>query len=140
MLRHRWPAIALCAGTMAFASGPVPLYAAAWEAIPGFSATIVIESDTLAPSTPAAGASGVWVRYTPTLSVDCSPPHGCYASWQRIYYKSGCAPRYAVVAERISRDLNGAVLKHEAPGNYAASTDEAANRILNEFCSARERD
>jgi hypothetical protein len=37
-------------------------------------------------------------------------------------------------------DLNGAVIKHEMPGTYAASTDEAANRILKEFCRPWERD
>ena len=134
------PTIALYAWTIAFASAPAPLHAAAWEAIPALSGTIVIESDTLAPSTRLGGAGGVWVRYTPALSIDCSPPRGCYANSQRIHYNFACAPRYAVVAERISMDLNGAVIKHEMPGTYAASTDEAANRILKEFCRPWERD
>ena len=140
MLHHRRPTIAFCTWTMAFSIAPVPLYAAGWEAIPTLSGTIVIESDILGPATSLAGVSAVWVRYTPTLSVDCSPPRGCYASSQRIYYNFGCAPRYAVVVERISMDLNGAVLTQERPGTYAAASDEAANRVLNEFCGARERD
>jgi hypothetical protein len=74
------------------------------------------------------------------LSIDCSPPRGCYASSQRIYYNFGCAPRYAVVVERISMDLNGAVLKRETPGTYATANDEAAKRVLKEFCRAWDRD
>ncbi|HEY6826961.1 MAG TPA: hypothetical protein VI259_08885 [Gemmatimonadaceae bacterium] len=140
-MQHRHePATVFLAWTMAFASAPAPLHAAAWETIPAFSGTIVIESDTLAPSTQVAGASGVWVRYTPALSVDCSPPRGCYAHGQRIHYNFGCAPRYAIVVERISMDLNGAVLKHETPGHYAAVNDEAANRIFKEYCRAWDRD
>jgi hypothetical protein len=44
------------------------------------------------------------------------------------------------MAERISLDLNGVVIKHEVLGNYAASTDEADNRVLRAFCGAWERD
>src|SRR5690348_3611010 len=133
--------IALCACMIVCVMPPATLSAAGWDAIPAFSGTIVIESDPVGPpSTRLVGASGVWVRYTPSLSVDCSPPRGCYASSQRIYYDFGCAPRYAVVVERISMDLNGQVLKRETPGNYAASTDEAANRILNRFCGVPERE
>ena len=132
-------AFALYACAVAFTSASAALHAAAWESIPAFSGTIVIESDTLAPSTQAVGTGNVWVRYTPTLAVDCSPPRGCYANSQRIHYSFSCEPRYAVVVERISMDLNGAVLKHEKPGNYAATNDEAAKRILRDFCSAWER-
>jgi hypothetical protein len=140
-MQHRHgSAMAFFACMVAFASAPPPLHAAAWESIPAFSGTIVIESDTLAPSPQLAGASGVWVRYSPTLSIDCSPPRGCYANSQRIYYNFGCAPRYAIVVERISMDLNGAVLKHETPGSYAAANDEAANRVFKEFCRAWDRD
>ena len=136
----RW-IVALCACTIVCVMPPATLSAAGWEAIPTFSGTIVIEPDTVGPpSTRLVGASGVWVRYIPSLSVDCSPPRGCYASSQRIYYNFGCAPRYAVVVERISMDLNGEVLKRETPGNYAAPSDEAANRILNRFCGVPERE
>ena len=131
--------VAVFALTIALARAPGELHAAAWESIPNASGTIVIESGVSMPSTLSGAAGGVWVRYTPALSVDCSPPNGCYANSQRIYYRFSCAPRYAVMAERISMDLHGAVIKHETPGNYAASTDEAANRVLKEFCSAWER-
>ena len=130
----------MCAWTIVCASAPAPLHAATWETTPAFSGTVVIETDTLAPSAQLAGASGVWVRYTPSLSIDCSPPRGCYASSQRIYYNFSCAPRYAVVVERISMDLNGAVLKRETPGTYAAANDEATKRVLKEFCRAWDRD
>jgi hypothetical protein len=132
--------LAFYAWTMAFTSAPAALHAAAWESIPASSGIIVIESDSLAFSNPLVGAGGVWVRYTPTLAIDCSPPRGCYANSQRIYYNFSCVPRYAVVVERISMDLNGAVLKRERAGNYAATNDEAAKRILKEFCRAWERD
>lgn len=138
---HARSIIALCACTIACVMPSATLSAGGWQTIPAFSGTIIIEPDGVAPpSTRLAGASGVWVRYTPSLSVDCSPPRGCYASSQRIYYNFGCTPRYAVVVERISMDLNGEVLKRETPGNYAASTDEAANRILNRFCGVLERE
>ena len=81
-----------------------------------------------------------FMTFTPTLSVDCSPPRGCYASTQRIQYNFNCAPRYAVAVERISMDLNGNVLKHEIPESYVVSNDEAANRVLSTFCGPRDRD
>jgi len=136
----RLPPIAIFALTIALAGAPVALHAAAWESIPNASGTIVIESGVSAPSARPGSAGGVWIRYTPALSIDCSPPRGCYANSQRIYYNFSCAPRYAVMAERISLDLNGAVIKHELLGNYAASTDEAANRVLRAFCGGWERE
>ena len=137
---HDRSAMTFCAWVMALASAPGLLHAAAWESIPAFSGAIVIETDTLAASPQLAGSTGVWVRYTPALSIDCSPPRGCYANSQRIYYNFGCVPRYAIVVERVSMDLNGTVLKHEMPGTYAAANDEAANRIFKEFCRAWDRD
>ena len=140
MQRHCPSKLALHAWMIALASAPAALHAAAWESIPAFSGTIVLESDTAAASTEFAGAGAVSVRYTPTLAIDCSPPRGCYAASQRIHYDFSCAPRYAVIVERISMDLNGAVLKHEKPGTYAAASDAAAKRILNEFCRPWTRD
>lgn len=141
MIPHcRGAMVSFLVAAIAFAGATTGLHAEGWDSIPAFSGTIVIESETAGPSTRIAGVTGVWVRYTPALSIDCSPPRGCYASSQRIYYAFGCAPRYAVVVERISMDLNGAVIRHEMPGNHAASQDEAANRILNAFCGVRDRD
>ena len=137
--RHKLP-VSLIASALVSAIPYQAPRAATWESIPTFSGLVHIELDTLGPSTRIAGATGVWVRYTPTLSVDCSPPRGCYASTQRIYYNFNCTPRYAVTMERISMDLNGAVIKHELSGNYAVSNDEAANRVLNTFCGPPDRD
>jgi hypothetical protein len=114
--------------------------AATWESIPSLSGTVTIEPDTLGPSSQISGALSVWVRYSPSLSVDCSPPRGCYASTQRIRYDFNCMPRYATIMERTSFDLNGAVIKHEVSGSYAASNDEAANRVLTKYCGSRDRD
>ena len=40
-------------------------------------------------------------------------PRGCYAKTQRIHYDFNCAPRYTVMTERVSMDLNGTIVKHE---------------------------
>lgn len=123
---------------LAIASGA--LRAASWESIPTISGTITIEADTLGPSAQIAGATGVWIQYAPSLSVDCSPPRGCYASRQRIHYTFSCTPRYAILTARTSFDLNGAILKHETLGMPAASNDEAANRVLTAFCGLSEHE
>lgn len=114
--------------------------AANLESIPNFSGTITIESATPGPLPGLAGPTGVWVRYAPSLPVDCSPPRGCYASTQRLHYSFNCVPRYAILVERTSFDLNGTIIKHEALGHYAPSNDEAANRVLTAFCGYRDRD
>lgn len=137
--RHRLP-VSLIAWALVLMIPCHATRAAPWESIPTFSGLIDIELDTLGPSGRIAGATGVWVRYTPTLSVDCSPPRGCYANTQRIYYNFNCRPRYAVAMERISMDLKGAVIKHEIFAIYVTSNDEAAHRVLNAFCGLPDRD
>lgn len=105
------------------------------------SASVTVES--LGPSTLLAGATGAWVLYAPTLSADCSPPRGCYAKTQRIHYDFSCAPRYIVLTERISMDLNGNVVKHEVQQSAPALTpayDPAASRVLDTFCPLPGRD
>jgi hypothetical protein len=114
------------------------LGAADWVSPPISGATITIDMESLGPATRIAGLNGVWVRYAPTLSVDCSPPRGCYANTQRTYYSFSCVPRYAVLVERISMDLNGAIIKHEVSDGYTLAYDEAATRVLDTFCPLRE--
>jgi len=97
--------------------------AAGWESQPALSDSVVVES--LGPPALLPGATGARVLYSPTLSADCAPPRGCYAKSQRIHYDFSCAPRYAVVTERISMDLNGAIIKHEVRG--------AASRYVPEY-------
>ena len=82
---------------------------AGWDS--NSSGLVTVES--FGPSKLISGAGGAWVLYAPTLSVDCSPPPGCYAKTQRIHYDFNCAPRYTVMTERISMDLNGTIVKHE---------------------------
>ena len=99
------------------------------------SSSVTVES--LGPPTLIAGGSGAWVVYAPTLSIDCSPPRGCYAKTQRIHYDFSCAPRYAVVTERISMDLNGNIVKHELQderATYALSNSRGATELLDTFC------
>src|SRR5262249_30090896 len=115
-----------------------------WDSIPTFAGPITIETNSVGPSTRIAGASGVWVLHSPTLSVDCSPPRGCYANKQRIWYNFSCAPRYAIAMERLSMDLNGTLIKREvrdaASATYTAGSDAGAVRVLDAFCPRRERE
>jgi len=108
-----------------------------------FTSTSSVTVESLGPPTLIAGGSGAWVVYAPTLSVDCSPPRGCYAKTQRIHYDFSCAPRYAVVTERISMDLNGNIVKHELQGataNYALSNSTGATELLDTFCPLPSRE
>ena len=103
----------------------------------------VITVEWIGASPQIAGATGVWVRYAPTLSVDCSPPRGCYATTQRIYYTLSCSPRYIVLMQRISMDLNGTIVKHEmrdAGTVNGAENDDVAGGVLNQFCPLPERE
>ena len=116
--------------------------AAGWDSIPTFPGSFAVEMNLPGPSTRIAGASGVWVRYAPTLSVDCSPPRGCYANTQRIYYNFSCTPRYIILLERISIDLNGTIVKHEvqeAAPTYTLAHDGVATWVLDAFCPLPDR-
>ena len=143
-LRHRCRTVALVlaagAALPAFAADRVP--PVVWETGPTYAGPLTIETGSLGPSLRIPGATGVWVYHAPTLSVDCSPPRGCYATTQRIYYVFSCAPRYAVPMERLSMDLNGSVVKHEVregSPTYALTYDEAATLVLDTLCPHRER-
>jgi hypothetical protein len=140
MLRKRssaWPGIArvlAAAATIlpAIAAGQVPAVIA--------SGQYAIDTGTLGPSPRIPGATGVWVTFAPTMSIDCSPPRACYAATQRLYYVFGCSPRYAVLAERISMDLNGGVIKHEVADTYTTAVDAPAALVLNAYCAAGRRE
>ena len=143
-LRHRCRTVALVliagAALPAFAADRVPTVV--WETGPTYAGPLTIETGSLGPSLRIPGATGVWVYHAPTLSVDCSPPRGCYATTQRIYYVFNCAPRYAVPMERLSMDLNGSVVKHEVreiSPTYEQTYDEAAALVLDTLCPHRER-
>ena len=117
------------------------LGAAGWDSIPSSSDSVTVES--LGPATLIAHADGAWVLYSPALSVDCTPPRGCYAKTQRIHYDFRCAPRYAVMTERISMDLNGNIVKHEVVNVqtvYSPSYDSGAMHVLATFCGILDRD
>ena len=92
---------------------PGGCYAGGWEIGAGASPEVTLEMNTLGPSPQIPGTTGIWALYSPSLSVECSPPRGCYAKTQRIYYAFNCSPRYAAAMERISMDLNGTEIKRE---------------------------
>ena len=109
---------------------------AGWE-IPTSSMDVAIDVTSLGPSMQFPGATGVWVLYSPSLSVECAPPRGCYAKTQRIAYAFNCLPRWATVMERISMDINGDVIKREvrdATQPYSPAYDAAAILILDTYC------
>jgi hypothetical protein len=94
----------------------------------------VIETNKFSQSTRFAGAIAVWVPYSYAISVDCSPPRACYASTQVINYHFSCWPRYNVVVESISMDLNGDVVKHAVYDPTPVPNYEASDEVLNRFC------
>jgi len=113
--------------------------AAPWE-MRGAAPEIAIDTNTAGPSLRVPGATGVWVTYSPSMSVDCSPPRGCYAKTQRVYYVFNCSPRWAVPLERLSADINGTVVNREVRGEgdpYAADADVGAFVIMETYCPAR---
>ena len=104
------------------------------------NAQVTVDVGSLGPSLRVPGATGVWVQYAPGLSVDCSPPRGCLAATQRIYYVFNCNPRYAVAMERISYDLGGNIVNQEVRDpatGFPLSYDGGANAVLNAFCPVR---
>lgn len=110
--------------------------AASWE-LPPTAGPFAVDAGTFGPSLRVPGAVGAWVQYAPGLSVDCSPPRGCLANTQRLHYVFNCAPRYAVLVERISYDLNGNVVNHEVrdlAAGYGIAYDGGANAVLAAFC------
>lgn len=134
--RHCMRFAAVAVGMIAAGS----VVAARWE-ITGAAPEVLIESNTAGPSLRYPGTTGVWVTYSPSLSVDCGPPRGCYAKTQRVYYVFNCSPRYAMPMERISADLGGSVIKRETRGDgdaYSADADVGALLILQTYCPARE--
>ena len=116
-----------------------PADAARWEVM-GAAPEIALDTSTVGPSLRFPGATGIWLTYSPSMSVDCSPPRGCYAKTQRIYYLFNCSPRWAVPAERISADINGNVISHELRQEgqpYSADADIAALVVLETYCPNR---
>ena len=88
----------------------------------------------------ARHAADVAFKPSPSLSVECSPPRGCYAKTQRIYYVFNCAPRYAMPVERLSTDINGSIIKQETRTGaepYSADADVGAFVILETYCPVR---
>lgn len=107
------------------------------EALPLTSAAgVAIETNKLLPSTRFAGAFAIWMQYSYAISVDCSPPRACYAKTQVINYHFRCWPRYIVVAERISMDLNGDIVNHEVLEPTPVPVYEADHDVLNRFCGS----
>ena len=131
--------IARAAASAALALASTCALGAGWQLLP--SPGLSIDLNTVGPSMQYPGATGVWLDYAPGLSVDCSPPAGCYAYKQRIYYVFNCAPRWAVPFERISMDLNGNVVNRQTrdPSEpYAPEYDAGTALVLNAYCPLRD--
>ena len=97
----------------------------------------VIETNKPSASTRLIGAAQIWVQRSYGISVDCGPPRGCYAKRQLINYHFSCAPRYTVVVELISMDLNGNVVKHDILEQGApAVLDFTGSDVLELFCGS----
>ena len=96
----------------------------------------VIDTNKLYDSTRFVGAVAVWFHQTYPISVECNPPRGCYARSQLTNYHFSCAPRYVVVVERISFDLNGEVVKHEflEPGAIYDLGYGTGGGVVERFC------
>ena len=105
-------------------------------ALDGVTDTSEFTIEGLAPAR-LVGSSGVVLRYEPSLSVDCSPPRGCYARSQRLRFDFNCSPRFIVLVERTSFDRNGNELKREvadpAPA-YAPAADSISRAVLAQLC------
>ena len=96
---------------------------------------VAIETNRLLPSTRFVGAAAIWVRHSYPLSVDCSPPRACYAYSQLVNYHFSCRPRFIIVAERISMDLNGDVVNHYVMEAVPTTLPYVADHeVLNRFC------
>jgi len=120
---------------------PAPALPIDLDSIARASDAVTVESS--GPPSLIANGTGTWILYAPALSVDCSPPRGCYARTQRIHYDFSCSPRYAVMTERISMDLNEAIVKHEIrerASRYEPSYDAGAIAVLEKFCPPPTRD
>ena len=127
----------------AFAAAALNVASAATWDLPPAGGFFAVDAGTVGPSLRVPGATGVWVQFAPGLSVDCSPPRGCLANTQRLYYVFNCSPRYAVLTERISYDLNGNVVNQEVrdlAAGYGIAYDGGANAVLAAFCPVRPRD
>jgi hypothetical protein len=96
----------------------------------------VIETNKPSGSTRFVGAVAVWALRSYPISADCRPPPGCYAKSQVINYHFNCAPRYVVVVERISLDLNGDVVKHEVlePGGTYELGYAIDGELMDTYC------
>lgn len=106
-----------------------------WSRAPAYGFTI--DTNSLGPSLAYPGASAVWVLFQPTQSVECSPPRGCYAAMQHVAFTFNCAPRYAVMTDRISYDLNGNVVKRENQNIQSVDPltyDAGARLVVDTYC------
>jgi hypothetical protein len=67
---------------------------------------------SIAPASGYFGAYDAWLYFDHTLSVDCSPPRGCYAKTQWVQAYVDCHRRFVAIVQTISMDLNGNVVGH----------------------------
>jgi hypothetical protein len=78
-----------------------------------------VDADSVQLAEGSPYTMGAWFRYNYALSIDCSPPRGCLAASQRIYYRVDCSLNAITPIQRISLDLNGNVTRLDA--NFTAA-------------------
>ena len=67
---------------------------------------------SLGPAPGYVTAYDAWLYFDHNLSVDCSPPRGCYAKTQWLQAYVDCHRRFVAIVQTISMDLNGNVVGH----------------------------
>jgi hypothetical protein len=81
----------------------------------GAGADFAVELDSLVAVEGLPGVAGGWVRYTYAMSIDCSPPSGCYAKSQRIDCFANCGGGALAQIQRVSLDMNDRVVAQTEP-------------------------
>jgi hypothetical protein len=99
---------------IAFAGSMAAAVACAAPPLPG-GAEVIVEPDSVRMLQGWSAVGGAWVRFNYSLSIDCSPPRGCYARSQRIYYLVNCQLSAMSEVQRVSIDLNGGVVGQSEP-------------------------
>ena len=90
-----------------------------WIDVPNNSSTaLAVDADSVNLVDGLPYTVGAWFRYTYSLSIDCSPPRGCLAATQRVYYRADCLLKAIMPIQRIFLDLNGNVQRSD---NFGAA-------------------
>ena len=136
MLRYLLVIVALCFATTGIARSE------SWMGIPSSSASIHIDKDSFGPVAGSLHAIGFWVHASYGMSIECSPPRGCYAASQRMYVSVLCPIGAVAVLRRISMDLNGSIVADASADvvRYSRSLHSSLERdLVQALCGRRWR-